>query len=120
MQLPKNGFELAADHLAGLGGMAAPDAAGHHHLFALRGHAQALEPLVVLVLEHIAADQHFPKAAGALLEQQLEGLFSRFGAVQQVRVAKNSRNSLEGGVRGFAHVVFEEEARAMTADEKLG
>ena len=54
--------------------MAAPDTAGHHHFFALWGHAQALQPLVVLVLEDIAADEHLPEAAGALLEEQLEGL----------------------------------------------
>ena len=38
-------------------------------------------------------------------------------------MAKNSRNSLEGGVRGFAHVVFEEEARAkaaLAADGEVG
>ena len=74
LQLPQDGLELAADYLAGLGGMAAPDTAGHHHLFALRGHAQALQPLVVIVLEDIAADEHLPEAAGALLEEQLEGL----------------------------------------------
>ena len=40
-----------------------------------------------------------------------------------MRVAKNSRNSLEGDVRGFAHVVFEEEARAeaaLAADGEVG